>query len=326
GHIGVTKTLNKLRERFYWVHCQQDVRSWCRKCDICAARKGPTRRVQAPLQQYNIGVPIERVVADILGPLPTTDTGNCYLLIAMDYFSKWPEAYPLKNQETITVAEALVNQFFTKLGVPAELHIKATIFESEVFRNMCRLFRIHKTCTTHCSQSDGMVESLETLVMPIQDHQRDWDQYIPLLLMAYRTAVNETTKCTPALIMFGRELCTPIELLFGSPEDEGQSLSPRRGFTENNYAEELQKKIHLTDASIRMKRLYDVGTSGKIFQKGDLVWLYNPQRRKGRSPKLSRAWEGPYKVLHRITDVVYWIQYGPRTKPKVIHRDRLWKY
>ena len=56
------------------------------------------------------------------------------------------------------------------------------------------------------------------------------------------------------------------------------------------------------------------------------MWLYNPQREKGKSPKLSRPWEGPYVVAERLNDVLYRIQHAPLAKPKDLHRDRLWHY
>ena len=61
------------------------------------------------------------------------------------------------------------------------------------------------------------------------------------------------------------------------------------------------------------------------FGSGDLVWLHNPQRKKGISPKLRQPWEGPYVVEEWLNDVVYWIQCGPQKKPKVVHRDHLRK-
>lgn len=103
---------------------------------------------------------MERVAIDVLGPLPETDQGNKYILIAMDYFSKWPEAYALPNQETVTVANVLVSQFFSRFGVPGELHSdQGRNFESSVFQEVCTLLEIHKTRTTALHpQSDGMVE------------------------------------------------------------------------------------------------------------------------------------------------------------------------
>ena len=155
------------------------------------------------------------------------DHSNKYLLIAMDYFSKWPEAYPLPNQEAITVAKVLVNEFFCRFGITLELHSdQGRNFESNVFQEVYRLLHIKKTRTTPLHpQSDGMVERLNRtieaqLAIFVRENQTDWDFHIPFLLMAYRSAVHDTTKCTPAELMFGRNLRLPIDLLYGRPEDE----------------------------------------------------------------------------------------------------------
>ena len=69
----------------FWHKMRSDVENWCKSCDVCASRK-------APFQQYNVGVPLERVAVDILGPLPKTKKGNKYMLVVGDYFSKWMQA------------------------------------------------------------------------------------------------------------------------------------------------------------------------------------------------------------------------------------------
>ncbi|XP_025270795.1 uncharacterized protein LOC112639849 [Camponotus floridanus] len=89
GHFGVNKTLEKIRKRFYWATCKHDVEDWCRFCEICVARKGPLEKRKSPIQVYNMGAPFERVQMDILDPLPTTSSGNRYLLITIDCFTKW---------------------------------------------------------------------------------------------------------------------------------------------------------------------------------------------------------------------------------------------
>ena len=78
--------------------------------------------------------------------------------------------------------------------------------------------------------------------------------------------------------------------------------------------------------SERHKRYYDHKAQNRGFERGDPVWLHNPRRKKGRTPKLQRPWEGPYLVTSRIDDLIYRIQKGPRSKPMVVHVDQLKKY
>uniref|UniRef100_A0AAZ1X8S4 Gypsy retrotransposon integrase-like protein 1 n=1 Tax=Oreochromis aureus TaxID=47969 RepID=A0AAZ1X8S4_OREAU len=222
GHYGNAKTLRRLRGRFYWPGCRRDVELHVHCCDTCTAQKGPTQRSTAPLQQYLVGAPMERV--DVLGPFPVTESGNRYVLVVMDYFTKWPEAYAVPDQSATTTAERLVEEMFACFGVLAELHSdQGRNFESKVFGEICRQLGVEKTRTTPLHpQSDGLVErfnrTLATqLAILTSRHQRDWDRYLPLVLWSYRTAVQESSQCTPAALMFGRELRTPVDLVFGSP-------------------------------------------------------------------------------------------------------------
>jgi len=122
GHFGINKTMDKVRKRFYWTSCKQDVENWCRTCKICNAKNGPSGKVKSLLQIYNVGTPFERVQMDILGPLSISTSGNRYLLVVVDCFTKWMKTFPLRNPRAKTIAKIFVNQVISRHGVPLELH------------------------------------------------------------------------------------------------------------------------------------------------------------------------------------------------------------
>ncbi|GBM74824.1 Transposon Ty3-I Gag-Pol polyprotein [Araneus ventricosus] len=334
GHFGVMKTLSKTRERFYWDRLRADVEKWCRECHACGARKGPKTRTKGRLQRYNVGAPFERMALDILGPLPVTAKGNRYVLVLMDYFTKWPEAIPIPDQEASTVAEELVRAWISRYGVPMILHSdQGTNFNSALFTELCKLLGILKTRTTALHpESDGMVERfnrtiLNHLSLFVSKNQTDWDTHLPLFLLAYRSADHEATGCTPADMLFGRTLRLPCDILFGRPSDTPSSP--------NEYLNNLEARLESVHAfareriklaSERMKTRYDSGATGHHFKEGDQVWMYNPKRRRGLSPKLQQNWEGPYTIVKKLNDVIYRVQRSPNAKPKVIHINRLTPY
>ncbi|GFU77273.1 retrovirus-related Pol polyprotein from transposon 412 [Trichonephila clavipes] len=171
------------------------------------------------------------------------------MLVVMDYFTKWPEAYPIPDQEASTVAEVLVQHWISRFGVPLQLHSdRGRNFDSEVCKRLCEILAIDKTRTTALHpQSDGMVE---------------------------RSAVHETTGCSPSQMLFGRDLHLPADLLFSRPQDA--PLAPEE------YIEKLQARMeemhHLARerigmASEKMKTRYDARATGHDFHEGDKVWL-----------------------------------------------------
>ena len=133
--------------------------------------------------QYNVGVPMERIAMDIMGPLPTSERGNKYMLVCGDYFSKWMESFALPNPEAVTVAEILATEVICRYGTPRQIHTdQGRNVESNLFQNLCQLLGIDKTRTTPLRpRSDGMVERFNRtlegmLALFVAENQRDWDE------------------------------------------------------------------------------------------------------------------------------------------------------
>jgi len=336
GHLGIKKTLEKIKTRFYWIGCKQAVASWVRHCDTCTKAKGPARKTRGVMRQYNSGAPFERIGLDVLGPFPASTRGNKFLLVVMDYFSKWPEAWPIPNMAAETCASALVENWVARFGVPMEVHSdQGRCFESSVFQEICKNLGIHKTRTTPMHpQSDGMVERfnrtlVEHLRKVVSNRQDDWEEHVPGFLMAYRAAQHETTTFSPAKILFGSDIRLPADLKFGVPcglQLNHEDYVEKRRLLFNEIHEHTRLKTKM--ASDRMKARYDCRANSGGFKEGDLVLLYNPVRKKGRCAKLQCDWEGPYKIISRLNDVVYRIRSSttPRGRMKVVHLERLMAY
>jgi hypothetical protein len=336
GHLGMTKTKQRVQMRAYWFKWREDVNKFCEKCDLCASRKPLSRKARAPMQQYLPGVTMERVSMDVLGPLPKSNKDNKFILLVCDYFTKWVEAFPMPNQEAQTVADLFVKEFVCRYGVPRKIFTdQGSNFQSELFNKVCAMLEIDKSRTTpYHPQSDGLVERMNRTIeamlsMFIAPGQRDWDDVLPYVMMAYRSAVQETTGYSPNQMMLGREAELPIDIVMGHPEE---------GIIEGNqheYVDKMKEQMtwvhNMARGSIQLKsnhqkRNYDLKARPLRYEVGNAVWLHNPARKKGVSPKLSRPWEGPFKVVKRLSDVTYRIQKSVKAKPKVVHFDRLKLY
>jgi hypothetical protein len=137
GHLGQERTAKQVQNRAYWVGWFKDVQSFVRTCHQCVTyHRGKAPR-QGLLQAAPVGEPWERISIDITGPHPPSRNGNRYILTAMDMFSKWAEAWPIRNHEAVTVARILSDQLFARFGIPAQLlSVRGPEFEGQVERTM----------------------------------------------------------------------------------------------------------------------------------------------------------------------------------------------
>ena len=168
--------------------------------------------------------------------------------------------------------------------------------------------------------------TLGTLLRQVTSaHQKDWDQYLDLLTMAYRSTVHESTGYTPNCMMLGRELPMPTHLLVKTPEDQAPGGS--------DYVCQLQDRLQevhelarecLKGSHQKQKKQYDRNANTSPWEVGAAVWLFNPTKTVGKSPKLCIFWEEtPYVIIEKVSDVVMKIQKKATTKPRIVHVDRL---
>ena len=334
GHLGIRKTLGRIRQRFYWPGLQNDVRTYVGGCEKCAKRKGPGRIKRAPMQIVRSGYPMERIAVDILGELPETENGNKYIPVVSDYYTKWTESYPMPNMEASTVAEIMVKEFISRFGVPSKIHSdQGRQFVSRLFMEMCRLLQIEKTRTSpYHPESDGMVERFNQTLCAmlsafVYENHRNWDTLIPYVMMAYRASEHETTGMTPNRLMLGREITTPLEIVYDMPPSI-------KAIPVNQWAWELQEAIenahrfvrtHTAQAILRQKKFHDSSLSYQSYAPGDKVYVLFPVKKPGHTPKFTWFWRGPFEVKRKLCDVLYEVDCGRSGALQIIHTERMHK-
>lgn len=138
GHCGVERTINRIMQNFFWPAMHKDVAEYCSTCSVCqkAARKGGNDK--APLVSVPVvGTPFIKVAIDLVGPLTKSSKGNRYILVLVDYATRYPEAVAISSIDTKTIADELLN-IFCRVGLPDEiLSDQGSNFTSELMNVSC---------------------------------------------------------------------------------------------------------------------------------------------------------------------------------------------
>ena len=313
SNLGVTKTLEKVRSRFYWPGHKRDVEVFVASCFVCQKRNSPTKKHIHSLRACKPSFPFSTVGIDFLGPLPHS-VGNQYTLLIGDHFTKWHEAVALPDQSAPTTAKALVDHWITRFGCPESLHSdQGRNFEAKLFTSLTKLLQLDKTRTSAFDpQSNAVIERtnrtlLNMLAKTTDKNQRNWSELLPYVMLAYRTFVHESTGYTPYFLLFGHEATLPIDLQFPPPSDANwtnyhEYVAETRLRFHTTYEQDRQ---YLKGQQKRQHALYNAKVHGPKYTEGQMVFLHNPSTPQGLSPKLHSFWRGPYKITQVISEMTY---------------------
>ena len=219
GHLGITKTKDRILQRYYWPGIFSEVARYCKSCEVCqkSQPRRPARAEMVPMPL--VPLPFQRVAMDIVGPLPRTKRGNQFILTFCDYATRYPEAVPLPSVEAPRVAKELMS-IFSRLGILEQiLTDQGTNFMSATLEEVYRLLQVKRIRTSpYHPQTDGLVERFNAtlklmLKKFVNKKGKDWDEYLPYLLFAYREVPQESTGFSPFELLFGRRVRGPLDVL-----------------------------------------------------------------------------------------------------------------
>ncbi|KAH3717167.1 hypothetical protein DPMN_059947 [Dreissena polymorpha] len=334
GHLGMQKTLDKVLSQFHWSGVMSDVKRFCTSCDTCQRMTSKGKVSKVPLGEMPlIDTPFKRVAVDLIGPItPVSDRGNRYILTVVDYATRYPEAMALKNIETETVAEALVD-IFTRVGVPQEmLSDMGAQFTSGLMKEISRLLSMKQLVTTpYHPQCNGLVERMNgTLKSMIKrmctERPKDWDKYISPALFAYREAPQASTGFSPFELLYGRTVRGPMQILREMLTQETLSAEVK---TVYEYVLDLKERLaetmqfaqeELKKSAGKYKKHFDKKARQRTFSVGERALVLLPTNRN----KLLMQWQGPYEIVEKVGESDYRLDVNGHVK--TYHANMLKKY
>ena len=324
GHLGIAKTLSKVKRQFTWPTLAKDVKQYVTSCIKCARRKaiGTSKAPLHPLTPSNRVW--ERIAMDVVGPLPESREGNKYILVLSDYTSRYAMTIAMEDQKAHTIAFHLADKIITKYGAPEKvLTDKGTNFLSKLVEELCVLFKIKQLRTTsYHPQTDGLVERFnrtlcDMLSCYVCDEPDNWDTYLPFVTFAYNTSEQSTIKNNPFYLFYGRQANLPNDLVIVNQEDT----------EEENIKFQWKKSLDLARKNLilaqeKQKKHYDLDSKHVSYKEKDLVLLKAP----AAPGKFNSRWNGPFIIVKIINDLNCSIQKYPlvdNSKTFTVHVNRL---
>lgn len=305
GHLGPEKTFQKLKNRFYWPNMQTDVTKWVKSCPICQKAKSLTKPIFSHYAQSKNQIDLSHTIhVDLMGPLEMTESRKRYILLTVDGFSKFAVASPLANQKARSVATKLVDDVFTKFGVPRVVTTdQETQLMGEIFSDVADVMGFkHWPTTIYHQSANGQVERANGVVKTMlrcYEKEKNWDKDLQLLIFAYNNSTNTTTGDLPFFLLHGWEPATPLDVALKIHEKVGD---PNLSY----YKQELAKSVrcawkkaseHIKREQKKYKEQYDKRREtkrAKCLKIGDLIL----KKVENYSSKFMDKWEGPFRIIN----------------------------
>lgn len=229
GHLGVERVLALARERFYWPYMRKDIEHFINHTYKYLKQRPPSLHTRESLQPIVTTAPLQMLSIDFVH-LERSSGAYEYILVLVDHFTKYAQAYPTRNKTAVTAADNILNDFIPRFGFPEKLHHDmGGEFENRLFKRLEELSGVmHSPTTPYHPQGNCLVEStnrtLLCMLWTIPDtHKSNWKDHVNKLVHAYNCTVHESTGFSPFHLLFRRSPRPPIDLIFDLPAKPGST-------------------------------------------------------------------------------------------------------
>jgi hypothetical protein len=309
GHTGITKTLEKVRRRYWWRTMAADVDQYVRACDACQKNKLSTLMKAGKLRP--LPIPSGRwhsVGTDMIVKLPRTPCGYDSILVFIDRLSKMVHLVPTtQSLDAEGFARLFIMHVVRAHGMPRDVvSDRGPQFNNKFWEHVCQRLRLdRKMSSAYHPQTNGQTERInrvieEMLRSYISPSQRDWHEWLPLVEFAINNSWQESIGCTPFFMNYGEHPLTPADL-------DLPARVPRAA----QFVSDIERHVKLAkrrwaEAQQRVKERVDAKRRSVSYSKGDQVLLSTVNIRWGGADgvrKFMPRWVGPFTVAEVLSPV-----------------------
>jgi len=275
------------------------------------------------------------VHADLVGPLPEgrnsrNQRGFQYILPVIDSATRYLWLLPIRHKTAETVAATLFDEVISRVSVPsAILTDRGGEFMGDVVEALYQKLGItHLKTSAYHPQTDAKCERVHNVITKlIGDHHEMWPDILGTVALAYNATVHSTTGYSPHELFYSFPPSCPLDVMVETPSSEPASNA-------DQYALQAVEHLQLAASFVRemtgrsmqsMKRRYDASVKLQSYEVHEKVLYYEPRKKRGKFSKWLVCWRGPVQVERRLNSTNYVLRRTAKSKPFVVHVDRMRK-
>lgn len=319
GHGGFEKTLERIRDHYWFPKMRRFVKKYVASCLECAHHKAPGGKREGELHPIEkVSIPFHTVHADHLGPFVKSKKGNCYLLVIVDGFTKYVNITAVKNTKSATTVRVL-KEHVSYFGVPTRLITdKGSSFTSKVFKDFVIAYGIkHIVNAVATPRANGQVERFNRTILDAlsaaghSDDDKSWDDHVPDIQVGINTNKHKTTQKSPSELLFGFNITSRTSGILNSVINDTLSRTPVENLDElrQSASHKIREQQNKDAANFNKHR-----KASRHYKEGDLVRVERHVPHDGKSQKLVVKYQGPYRIMKVLPNDRFLIEDTPMTR------------